>query len=203
MLDKSGRGNHASQPTAGFRPIFRDVGGLRYLQFDGVDDCLFTGSIDFTPTDKMSAFVGAQKLIELSQASILELSTNVANQLGSFQVRGSYNNGTNYSFAAYGSGVAISQGTYPAPDPVVISCRADKASDTASISVSRGPTVTATGDQGTGNFGNYPLFIGPRSNAVFPYNGNLYGLIVRGALTDDATTAKIEDLLAAKAGVAL
>jgi hypothetical protein len=41
MLDKSGRGNHASQTTATSRPLLqKDAGGRYYLSFDGVDDYL-------------------------------------------------------------------------------------------------------------------------------------------------------------------
>lgn len=43
--DKSGRGNHATQATAGYRPLLlQDGGGNYYLAFDGVDDFLATAS---------------------------------------------------------------------------------------------------------------------------------------------------------------
>lgn len=41
MIDRSGRGHHLAQAVAGARPILRrDQAGRRYLDFDGVDDCL-------------------------------------------------------------------------------------------------------------------------------------------------------------------
>lgn len=41
ILDKSGRGNHATQATAAARPTLRQAaGGQYYLEFDGVDDSL-------------------------------------------------------------------------------------------------------------------------------------------------------------------
>lgn len=40
ILDKSGRGNHATQATTAARPILRQSGSLRYLEFDNVDDSL-------------------------------------------------------------------------------------------------------------------------------------------------------------------
>ena len=42
MLDKSGRGNHAIQPTSAARPTYQTDGSLSWLQFDGVDDHLTT-----------------------------------------------------------------------------------------------------------------------------------------------------------------
>lgn len=38
--DKSGNGNHFTQATSGLRPLYKTSGGLRWLQFDGVDDAL-------------------------------------------------------------------------------------------------------------------------------------------------------------------
>lgn len=40
MLDKSGRGNHATQTVSASRPTYQTDGTLRWLAFDGVDDSL-------------------------------------------------------------------------------------------------------------------------------------------------------------------
>ncbi len=48
-------GNHAYQATAASRPIFRDVAGLRYLEFDGVDDYLRSTFTIAQPIDRISA----------------------------------------------------------------------------------------------------------------------------------------------------
>lgn len=40
ITDKSGRGNHFSQPTTSFKPILRNSGLLYWLEFDGFDDHL-------------------------------------------------------------------------------------------------------------------------------------------------------------------
>jgi hypothetical protein len=42
--------------------------------------------------------------------------------------------------------------------------------------------------QGTGNFGNYPLYIGSRGGTTLRYNGRLYSLVVLGRT---ATAAEI------------
>lgn len=47
ILDKSGRGNHASQATAAARPLYKTDGTYHWLQFDGVDDGLSTAATTF------------------------------------------------------------------------------------------------------------------------------------------------------------
>lgn len=43
ILDKSGRGNHATQATTANKPILQSIGGKLALVFDGVDDYVETG----------------------------------------------------------------------------------------------------------------------------------------------------------------
>ena len=47
-------------------------------------------------------------------------------------------------------------------------------------------------DQGTGNYGNYPLYIGRRGGTALPFNGHLYSLVVRGAASTDSQIAATE-----------
>lgn len=62
------------------------------------------------------------------------------------------------------------------------------------------PLQAGTG-AGTGNFGNYPIYIGRRGGASLPFNGRLYSLLIRGAATPDATIAKVERYLNQKARI--
>jgi hypothetical protein len=54
MLDKSGNGYHATESVASKRPTFRDVGGVQWLEFDGVDDSLNLGSFLLTSDSVLS-----------------------------------------------------------------------------------------------------------------------------------------------------
>ena len=54
--------------------------------------------------------------------------------------------------------------------------------------------------QGTGNFGNYPLFIGARNNASFRFNGRIYSLAVLGRTATDAELASMEAWVNGKTG---
>jgi hypothetical protein len=59
---------------------------------------------------------------------------------------------------------------------------------------------TSTADQGDGNFGNYPLYIGRRGGTTLPFNGHLYSLIVRGAATTATRIAQTERWVNKKTG---
>jgi len=59
------------------------------------------------------------------------------------------------------------------------------------------------GPAGSGTFGNYPLYLFRRAGTSFPFNGNFYGLVIRGALTSDPQTIAMERWLAPKTGVTL
>ena len=66
------------------------------------------------------------------------------------------------------------------------------------IRVNTTQSTTSATDLGTGAFGNYPLYIGMRAGSSVPFNGNLYSLIVRGALSTDVEIASTEYYINAK-----
>lgn len=192
-LDKSGRGNHATQATAASRPTYQvDGNGRGYLAFDGVDDFLVTPTI--TPaTDKVQVFAGVRKLSDAAQAVVVELSTATGLNSGSLalfapQTAGSdrvqFNSRGTLGSAAFATGL-------PAPVTVVASGLSDISGDVVTLRVNGTQSAQSTADQGTGNYLAYPLYIGRRAGTSLPFNGNLYSLIVRfGAnLATDQITA--------------
>jgi hypothetical protein len=40
---------------------------------------------------------------------------------------------------------------------------------------------TNNNDQGTGNYGNYPIYFGRRGGTTLPFNGREYQVVIRGA----------------------
>lgn len=197
-------GNHAFQATATSRPTYqRDAAGLAYLSFDGVDDGLQTASIDFSGSDKLSIFAGVRKLNDTA-AVIAELSTTAPANAGSFylvssEIVGDYSFQTRTSLA----NSRLSLPGYPAPDTAVLCAAIDISADARSLRRNGGASVTSSQDLGFGMFGNYPLFIGRRGGTSIPFNGRLYGLIIRGALSSAGQVTKAEKYLAKKSGVSL
>jgi Concanavalin A-like lectin/glucanases superfamily len=184
---------------------YNAVGFPHFLKFDGVDDFLSTGSVDFTSTDKMSVFAGVRKLSDANgYAIIAEL--GVTTPPGSIGIFAPYAPGTgSYAFNSAGTvGQSAIVGTgYSAPVSNVLTCVGDISGDVATLRINGTQAATTSANQGTGNFGNYPLYIGRRGGTSLPFNGHIYGLIVRGAQSTEAEITSTEKFVAGKTGVVL
>lgn len=202
ILDKSGRGNNASQATAGSRPILRNSGALWYLEFDGVDDFLVTGSIGFT-IDKMSVFSGMRKTSDAAIGIAAELSVSTATNNGTFAMYAPGTDGGN-SYVSRNKGtiaVDLFVTPYIAPISNVLALSLDVGAKINAVRVNGVSAGSSAADQGTGNFGSYPLYIGRRGGTSNPFVGNIYGLIVRGAASSASDITNAEQYLASKTGI--
>jgi len=184
IRDKSGRGNHAFQATTTKRPLIQqDSAGAYYLSFDGIDDALATNSIDFTAGDQVTMFAGLRSL-GASTALWLEFSNTWSGNNGTFvsaDPEASFG-GNPVIFAARGTAVnSVSQVGYNVvtrTNPYVVSGYSSISGD-LSVTKANGVTgVSGTADKGTGNFGNYPLYIGARAGTGNYFNGRLYTLAI-------------------------
>jgi hypothetical protein len=197
-------GNHAYQTTSASRPILRKnaVTGANYLEFDGSDDFLQTSNIDFTSTAKVSLFAGLVKNTSGTIGSIFEFSSNPLNNSGTF---GAYTdiNVSMRGYSVYSRGTAaVAASIQTSSMKASLVLMADISQDKITAQVN-GVTSTTRLDQGTGNYGNYPLYIGRRGGAILPFNGHLYSLIGIGRLTTDSETIALEKAIAKNTGVTL
>lgn len=199
MRDKSGRGNHATQATATSRPILQTAGGKWYLQFDGVDDSMATGSIDMTATNKVTMWAGVFKPSDALGKVLCEFSQDVNANNGSFAFYAPGADGLhNYSGGSRGTVKMFADAiTYTAPHTAVLCMIANIGGPRIEMRVNKTPLIN-TESQGTGNYGNYPLYIGARGGTIAPFGGRLYGLIVLGA--NGAPVAQTEDWMNGKTG---
>lgn len=207
ILDKSGRGNHATQGTTTSRPTLQqDASGKYYLSFDGVDDYLSTGSIDFSSTDKMTVLAGLRKLRDSPSGTVVEASTNSETNNGAFLMTAPPGGGNTFLFGSRGTQLFYAYtpvgGVWAAPISVVQSGISEIPLK-VNMRLNGALAAQQLVSQGTGKYGNYPLYIGRRGGTTNPFSGNLYGLIVRGAQTDDLHLTHAEKYLAYKSGVTL
>lgn len=202
ILDKSGRGNHASQSTPGSRPLYQvDGTGRAYLSLDGVDDWMITPTI--TPgTDKMQVFAGVRKLSDALTGIVAEFSANATTNNGTFALVAPTGGLTTYQYWSRGTFTrSVTGNTYPSPDTAVLTGLGDIAGDSSILRVDGYQWPTNVTDQGTGNYLAYPLYIGARGGTGSRFNGQLYGLVVRfGANLAASAIVTMENWMNTKTG---
>ena len=183
------------------------VPSCSYLFFDGGSDSMATGSIDFTATDKMTVWAGVRKNSDAAFGMIAELSPFIVTNNGSFSIGNgtAIGGGASYNFASKGSLIAgeTSPLSFASPITNVLTGLGDISGDRATLRIDGTQAAQSTTDQGTGNYGNYPLYIGARAGTSLFFNGNLFGLVVRGAASTTAQITATEAWLAPKTGVVL
>lgn len=179
-------------------PVFRP-----YLAFDGTDDSFGTSSIDFSGTDEMTVFAGVHKASDTVAAMLVELSVNKNSNAGSFYITAPELSGASGNFATVFRGsvnnIYVGSGTILAPVTAVITAFGDISADSQTIRTN-GIAVTDTPDMGTGNFGNYPLYICRRGDTSLPFNGRLYSLAVLGRTATAAELSSMEAWVNGKTG---
>lgn len=194
-------GYHATQATAASRPILKQDGnGKYYLLFDGVDDSMATGSIDFTSTDKMTVFAGVRKLSDAAIGILCELSADSNTNNGSLFVAAPITvSGSNYSILSKGTIATSAAATgLAAPITNVVAGAFNISAPNLVTRVNGTQRNLSAATQGTGNYGNYPLYIGRRGGTSLPFNGHLYSLIARGAQSTDAQITSAETYVNSK-----
>lgn len=174
------------------------------LYFDGTDDWLSTAAIDFTATDEISIFSGARKNSDAAANVLIELSASMASNVGTF-ILVTKNTATQLwasgarGDAAFTSGI-FGYSTQAAPDTAVITSLHDISGDLSTFRRNGVAATSSTDNKGTGNFGNYALYIGRRGGTTLPFKGNLYPIIIRGALSSAEEIAAAEAYVNSKTG---
>lgn len=179
-----------------------------YLRADGSDDFLITPTI--TPgTDKAQIFAGVRKLSDAATAIFVEFSSSSSNA-GMFYLAAPEDVSTKrYATLSRGSASAgVGQISYStdgaAPDSAVLSAQLDIAADRSILRRNAVSYAAGTGDQGTGNYLAYPLYLFRRGGTTLPFNGQCYGLVVRfGANLTTAQIQAAERYMASKTGITL
>jgi hypothetical protein len=203
MRDKSGNGNHASQPVASARPIYRTGGGLHWLEFDGVDDGLASAAIDFSGTNKLSVFSAVRKL-GLTEGTIAALAGLGPGEDGGMALR-SHIEASQYKVGSRGTVAAFigdNEPSHATPHTGVVTTLIDIGAPSLTLRAN-GYSRQTGATQGSGTFANAPLYIGKQVVGARPFLGNHYGLCVRGVASSAAEIASVEGYLAARAGVTL
>lgn len=207
VRDKSGNEHHATQATLAERPIYRTGGGLRWLEFNGVNQFLVTPTI--TPaTDKVQVYAGVSKASNTGTGIVVEYSADVNASPGSFYVLAPLTSGTVRSFGATSRGSALAiafmaANTIPSPSTNVVTMLSDIGGDSVKLRADGVQVAQSVSDQGTGGFTARQTYIGMRGGVSLPFLGSLHGLVIRfGPILSADEIARAEAYLAVKSGVA-
>ena len=160
--------------TSGFKP---------YLKFNGTNQWLQTNSIDFSYGDKMFVCAGVRKLSDVATGILLETSNAFDTTSGVISIAAPIDVGYKYGVTVRGTVVSAAPTTdsqYASPITNVLSGIGNISGDQAILRVNGVQAAISTADQGTGNYGNYPLYIGARAGSSLWFNGRIYQLVVAG-----------------------
>ena len=202
LVDKSGNGKDALQTTLSKCPALKYVGGLYYLEFDGIDDGLQTASIDFSSSDAMSVFTGVRK--EADETSVVaEISDNAGTNAGAFRFGSISGDKWRYSVRV-DSTVNLNANSYTAPQTNVVTGLNDFSDPVTTIRVDGAEIATSANSPGTGNFGDHALNLGARGNgSSLHLDGRIYSVVVRNVLSNANDIALTEAYVATKTGVTI
>ena len=192
-------GNHAVAPSDAARPLYKTDGTYHWLQFDGVDDSLSTAAIDFTATDASSVFSGVLKNNNTAISIVADFNSAWANQY-SFGLAATITAGVaEAGFRSRGTGLSgQSVKSFDISTKAVLTGLGDVSSDVSKIRVN-GIEGVSSSDQGTGNYGNGILILGGGAGYYY-LPGNIYSLIVRGALSTTDEITETETWVNSKTG---
>lgn len=195
----------ADQASLGYQRVntatdYDTVGFPLWLKADGVDDYMVTGTLaapvnlNMSSTDKVTVATGVRKLSDAAAGIVIELSASYAVNAGTFGVLAP----SGPALANYGmvSGGTNRQGAFPsgyaAPISNVLTGLGDISGDSAILRVNGAQAASNTSDQGTGNYGSYPLYLFRRAGTSLPFNGLFAGAVIVGRTLDAAELAQVE-----------
>jgi hypothetical protein len=75
----------------------------------------------------------------------------------------------------------------------VVTGQGNISGDTTSARVNGTQASSSTADQGSGNFGNYPLYLFRRGGSSLPFNGRFYGMTIVNKLLSPTDLALLEE----------
>lgn len=208
ISDKSGRGNNATQGTTGAKPTAAlNTAGKLVAVYDGFDDFMATSAINFTSTGAVTVFAAVRKLSDAAQGIVCELSADANTFAGSFNLQAPASATIEFRSGSRGTAAVVAasadNAAYAAPITTILTAELAIPTDTNILSVNGVQAASSSVDQGTGNYGNYALYVGMRGGTAAPLNAQLSSLIVVGRSCTAAEKAAVLAYQASNMGLVL
>ena len=209
VLDKSGRGNHASQSTSSKRPILQQntATGAYYLAFDGVDDYLVTNTINFVNSNDFTLFLPHTKLLDSHEQCLFIIGSDndrvyesgLAVWVGADNGKESYS--SRHSLSGYNILFKTGNPLFNAPVDTVLTLKHDSINKVHGFTLNR--RFTKQINIGNSSPLNYKLCIGSKLNNNYPFNGNIYSVIGIARVATPTEITNTENVIAKNVGVTL
>jgi hypothetical protein len=192
MLDKSGNGVHAVQNVSASRPTYQvSSDGYYYLSFNGTNSSMATSAINFTGTDKLTATIGLLVDSAKTTAGTAICTGGDPNAVNGTFLIGAPSSTADHSFYLRGSSTIQARVPNQVTGDDVLTGVFDISAATRELEliprlsgvVSTNIVWTGT-NAGTGSFGNQPLYLGSLGGSSVFFQGRIYQVIVRGALSN-------------------
>lgn len=200
ILDKSGKGNHFVAPADANRPTLQvDANGKHYISGGRLN----TVSVINAGTDKFQVVAGVKAGPGTSTGFVCEFSPVTDTNDGSFFLSAPHAGATNYGLRVRGTILTPTAQTasFTASETVLLTARADLTTDIRDIRRNGVAVGGGSSDCGTGNFGNYQMFLMARSGGTVAFNGRIYQKVCRfGAPLDTTSLTELEAFVNARTG---
>jgi hypothetical protein len=187
--------------TTAFDVTEAGVASVNYLSHNGTNQWLTTSSFAWG-SDKATITAGVRRLVDQSFPVVVEFSVDSTANNGAFGLFAD-NGARRYAFDSRGTTTAIRASSGSTPANPVTSVASGIGSISGDISQVRLDGVignTNTSDQGTGNYGTYPLFLGARNGTILHFNGRRYPSVGINTLLTAAQLAQVEAWVTARTG---
>jgi hypothetical protein len=164
--DKSGNGHHLSQSTSGKRPYLRQSGSLHYLDFDGVDDRLFSAA--FSASFAQSNMIALAAKTDSTGPDYLVVDSTTDGSRNTIALS-NYNAG---KWVAWSGSEEVPLGSASTSATQIVIATLNGSSTSGEVSGVAG----STGNGGTNAMNGISL--GGRFSDNYFYDGRIYGLVV-------------------------
>lgn len=208
VLDKSGRGNHATQPTSAKRPILQQnaTTGAYYLAFDGVDDHLVTSNVNLTIANNLTIFAGIYKAVDSGVRTVLEIGDSVDTIDKTISINTYSPAEEKLSLVNYNNITTVVTCTNPlfnAPKSIVFTGVINNAEGYMFEQLNKTTKIQKTITPTNNTYTNFAANIGNRVNGSRPWSGHIYNLIGISRVATSTEITNTENAIAKNVGVTL
>lgn len=205
MTDLSGNNRHATQSTAGKRPIWRiDPYGYGYLEFDGVDDFMVTSNILWSGFNVSQVTASVGLLVDPTKvtAGVAICTGGDPNTVNGTFLIGAPSSTADHSFYLRGSSTIQARVANAVVGDDILTGVFDIGQATKELELiprlsgtvpSSGAITWSGTNAGTGTFTTQPLYIGSLGGTGVFFQGHIYGVVVRGATSTSTQITQTED----------